>query len=74
MITRSLVPGKIKIWYDDHRGGVESGHLTQGQETTTNTYKGHVFFFTDFKDKSKVYARYTMKADQVSLILSSVMT
>lgn len=69
ILIRSLVPGKIKIWYDDHRGGVESGHLAQGQETTTNTYNGHVFFFTDFNDKSKVYARYTMKADQVGHII-----
>lgn len=28
---RSLVPNKIRIWYDDHRGGLENGHLTLGQ-------------------------------------------
>jgi hypothetical protein len=61
------VPGKIKIWYDDHRGGVESGHLSLGQETTTNTYEGHEFFFTDYDNKRKVYARFRMQSGQVTI-------
>lgn len=66
---RSLIPGKVKIWYDDHRGGVENGHLSLGQETTTNTYEGHEFFFTDYYDKNKVYSRFRMHSDQVLYVL-----
>ena len=43
------------------------GTLGLGKEYTINTYVGHVFFFTDMKDKTKEYGRFVMKADQVSL-------
>jgi hypothetical protein len=36
------------------------------QETTTNTYEGHVFFFTDFKNKAKVFGRFSMDPTKVS--------
>ncbi len=57
------------MWYDDHRGGVDSGHLSLGQETTTNTYEGHEFFFTDYQDKSKIYARFRMESGTVSILI-----
>jgi prolyl 4-hydroxylase len=66
---RSLIRGKVKIWYDDHRGGVENGHLGLGQETTTNTYEGHEFFFTDYHNKDKVYARFRMHSGQVFYVV-----
>jgi hypothetical protein len=28
---RSLVPVKLQMWYDDHAGGIEQGHLSLGQ-------------------------------------------
>lgn len=62
---RSLSPKKIQIYYDDGRGGVEQGHLSLGQETTTNTYEGHVFFFTEYGNKKNELARYTMSPNQV---------
>lgn len=60
---RSLSPTPIQIWYDDGQGGVENGHLNLGQETTTNTYHGHVFFFTDAHNKDRVLARHKMQPD-----------
>lgn len=67
-----MIRNKIKIWYDDGRGGAENGHLSLGQETTTNTYVGHTFFFTDYYDKKKVLARYTMRADQVLYVVEDL--
>jgi hypothetical protein len=52
--------------YDDGNDGVYQGSLTFGKESTTNTYEGHVFFFTEPGDKSKELARFTMDADRVS--------
>jgi hypothetical protein len=60
-----------------------AGHLVAGQETTTNTYVGHVFFFTLHSDKTVEVARFLMHASQVRkqqdfrilvLIVSSVGT
>lgn len=66
---RSLVPYKIRIFYEDGRGGTEQGHLSLGQETTTNTYEGHVFFFTDYRNKLKEIARFTMTKDTVLYLI-----
>jgi hypothetical protein len=82
--VRSLVPGRVDIWYDDGEGGTEQGHLSMGQvcstialdnvclvtvlrvqETTTNSYEGHTFFFTTAGNKSNEVARVTMVKDQV---------
>lgn len=35
------------------------------KETTTNTYEGHVFFFTEYDNRNKEVARFTMSPDQV---------
>eukprot|EP01038_Epipyxis_sp_PR26KG_P009004 gene9004-12146_t len=66
---RSLVPYTIQMWYDNGRGGNEQGHLTLGQETTTNTYDGHVFFFTEFGKKDNLIGRYRMHHDQALYII-----
>lgn len=54
------------MWFDDGRGGTEQGHLSTGQETTTNTYEGHVFFVTELGHKDKVIARFTMVKEKVN--------
>lgn len=41
------------------------GSLKMGKETTTNTYEGHVFVFTEPGDKERVLARFVMHKDQV---------
>ena len=51
--------------YDDGSEGVYQGTLTMGKETTTNTYEGHVFYFTEPGDKSKELARFTMDKNVV---------
>lgn len=44
---------------------ITTGHLKPGQETTTNTYQGHVFFFTLSADRSVEVARYYIHPEQV---------
>lgn len=44
---KSLYHKPLNIWFDDGQGGTEQGLLGPGKETTTNTYEGHVFFFTE---------------------------
>jgi hypothetical protein len=55
----------VDYYYDDGLEGTFQGSLTLGIETTTNSYEGHVFFFTEKGNKKKEIARYTMKQDQV---------
>lgn len=55
----------VDYYYDDGKDGTYQGSLTLGIETTTNSYEGHVFFFTEKGNKKKEIARYTMKQDQV---------
>lgn len=43
---RSLSLQQLDMWWDDGGEGVLSAKLKVGQETTTNTYEGHVFYFT----------------------------
>jgi len=66
---RSMSPRKIEMYYDDGGAGTEQGHLTLGQETTTNTYAGHVFFFTVAGHKDQVLARFTMNPNQVLYVI-----
>jgi len=68
---RSISPKKLQIWYDDGKGGTKMGHLGMGQETTTNTYEGHDFFFTDYVtglNKPEIF-RATMRNDQVMYVV-----
>lgn len=65
---KSLAPN-VDIWYDDGRDGTFSGNIKLGQETTTNTYEGHVFYFTEANNKAKELARFTMNKDQPLYII-----
>eukprot|EP00596_Hydrurales_sp_CCMP1899_P002160 CAMPEP_0119036200 /NCGR_PEP_ID=MMETSP1177-20130426/3728_1 /TAXON_ID=2985 /ORGANISM="Ochromonas sp, Strain CCMP1899" /LENGTH=495 /DNA_ID=CAMNT_0006995645 /DNA_START=160 /DNA_END=1644 /DNA_ORIENTATION=- len=54
----------VDYYYDDGLEGTFQGSLTLGVETTTNSYAGHVFFFTEKGNKKKEIARYTMRQAQ----------
>ena len=62
---RSLYPKRLDMWWENHSGGLDQGHLVLGQETTTNTYVGHEFFFTEHGNKENEIARFRMKGDRV---------
>lgn len=73
---RSLSRAPIEMWYDDGRDGILSATLRLGQETTTNTYEGHEFYFTEkFGKKDVEIARFKMKNSQVGhpFVLSDMM-
>jgi hypothetical protein len=55
----------VDYWWENGEGGAYQGTLTMGKETTTNSYEGHVFFFTESGNKEKELARFTMHKDQV---------
>ena len=54
-------------WFEDGLGGAYQGTLTLGIEASTNSYEGHVFFFTEKGNKSNEYARVILSRAQVSL-------
>ena len=66
---RNLSNRKVDFYYDDGRGGTAQGHLRPGQETTTNTYEGHEFFFTEAGRKDKDVARFAMRKDESLYVL-----
>jgi hypothetical protein len=61
---RSLSSRRINMWWEDGKGGQFQGALLPGQESTTNTYEGHVFFFTDMKDKTDIIFRVVITPDR----------
>lgn len=61
---RSLSSRVVDVWYDDGRDGINQGTLRPGQETTTNAYEGHVFYFTEQKNKSNRIHTLTIRPDQ----------
>ena len=61
---RCLCPA-LDYYYDDGKEGVFSGSIVLGTEVSTNTYEGHVFYFTEKGKKSNVIARLTMTNKQV---------
>ena len=81
---RSLSVKSVDMWYDDGSDGVLSATLRLGQETTTNTYEGHEFYFTEhishksrdgewlqskgIHKKGKEIARFRMASNQVSVL------
>ena len=67
---RSLSSRTLDMWFDDGGSGVWEGHLKMGQETTTNTYVGHVFIITVSGDKQTEVARFRMHADQVTYVIT----
>lgn len=62
---RSLVHA-TDYYYDDGGEGTFQGTLQLGKESTTNTYEGHVFYFTESGNKSNEYARFKMSKNQVN--------
>ena len=62
---RSLSSRVIDLWFDDGSGGTPQGTLRPGQDTTTNAYEGHVFFYTPKGKKSEILGKFTMKKNQV---------
>jgi hypothetical protein len=56
------------MWFENGKGGLPTGHLGMGQETTTSTYEGHVFFFTVSGNKSEEVGRFKMEKNQVSFV------
>lgn len=67
---RNLSAKTIEIWYDDGTdAGSFQGQLNSGQDSTTNAYEGHVFFFTEMGNKQNELARYTITANKVIIIL-----
>ena len=62
---RSLSSRPLDMWWDDGAGGVSQGRIMPGKETTTNSYEGHTFYFTDITNKGEVVDRITMRADTV---------
>ena len=67
---RSLSSRMLDLWFDDGGDGIWEGHLKMGQETTTNTYVGHVFIITVSGKKKEVVARCHMVADQVTYVIT----
>ena len=66
---RNLSNRKVDFYYDDGQGGTEQGHLRPGQETTTNTYETHEFFFTEAGRKDREIARFAMRKDRSLYVL-----
>jgi hypothetical protein len=62
---RSLSSRSLDMWWDDSKDGVYQGRLMPGKESTTNSYEGHVFYFTDVNNKAEIVNRVKMKADTV---------
>jgi hypothetical protein len=67
-IFRSLSARIIDMWWEDGNGGLEQGSLYPGQESTTNSYQGQVFFFTDHNNKTDEIARVRINPSQVSYV------
>lgn len=67
-IFRCLAP-KVDYYYDDGAEGTFQGTLDLGKETTSATYEGHTFFFTEHKNKHKVLARHTMDKNKVLYVI-----
>jgi hypothetical protein len=57
----------VDYYWDDGNEGTYQGSLTLGRETTTNTYEGHVFIFTEKGNRNKEIVRFTMDPEKVRL-------
>jgi hypothetical protein len=61
----SLSSRPLSMWWDDGGDGVPQGTLPPGQESSTNSYEGHVFYFTEKNNKNNIIARVTMQNGKV---------
>ena len=66
---RCLTPFEVDYYYDDGGEGTFQGTLSLGKETTTNTYEGHVFFFTRKGKKDEVVNRFPMNMNRSLYII-----
>jgi prolyl 4-hydroxylase len=66
---RNIIPAKVDVYFDDGKDGIPQGTLELGMEYTVNSYAGHVFFFTEHKQKHKVLARHTVDPKRVLYII-----
>eukprot|EP01041_Mallomonas_annulata_P002825 gene2825-5551_t len=66
---RSLSSRTLDLWYNDGKGGLPQGTLKPGQDSTTNAYEGHVFFYTPQGNKSHSLGSFTMNKNQVFYLL-----
>ena len=62
---KSLSSRPLDMFWEDGKNGVPQGRLQPGKETTTNTYHGHVFYFTEVNKKSNEVARVHIFLNQV---------
>ena len=67
-IFRCLAP-KVDYYFDDGGEGTYQGTLDLGKETTSATYEGHTFFFTEHKNKKNVLARHVMDKHKVLYVI-----
>jgi prolyl 4-hydroxylase len=57
----SLSSRPLDMYWDDGRQGVGQGRLQPGMESTTNSYAGHVFYFTEQGSKDNEIQRVTIE-------------
>ena len=62
---KSLSSRTLDMYWEDGKDGVPQGTLRSGRESTTNTYEGHVFYFTEHNKKSNEVARVHIFQNQV---------
>lgn len=46
---RNLSNRTIALWYDDGDGGQRQGVIAEGSDTSTNSYDGHTFCFSEVR-------------------------
>jgi len=66
---RCLTPFEVDYYYDDGGEGTFQGTLSLGKETTTNTYEGHVFYFTRKGKKDQIVNRFPMNKNRSLYII-----
>ena len=61
----SLSGRPLAMYWDDGADGVSEGVLGPGATTTTNSYEGHMFYFTEKNNKADVIAHITVEPGKV---------
>ena len=63
---RCMSSRTLDLWYDDVGEGIHQGTLRMGQDTTTSSYEGHVFYYTPHGQKDLVIGRFEVVKEQVN--------
>jgi len=66
---RSMSNRILDLWFDDGAGGTPQGTLRPEQDSTTNAYEGHVFFYTEHGTKSPEIGRFRVHKNQVLYLI-----